>query len=129
MPTASRSASYWIACNNFYVLTRYNRSRLYATAVWELANAIRLAHSAREQAPSFAGVRDDRAHVRDEPARRCVGRLGQRCVRCERGDDRRRQRLAELDAELVERVDAEEHRFDERAMLVEREQLAEPIAR
>jgi membrane-bound lytic murein transglycosylase B len=36
-------ASYWIACHNFYVLTRYNRSRLYATAVHELATAIRLA--------------------------------------------------------------------------------------
>jgi membrane-bound lytic murein transglycosylase B len=33
--------SYWIACNNFYVLTRYNRSRLYATAVWELAKAVK----------------------------------------------------------------------------------------
>jgi membrane-bound lytic murein transglycosylase B len=33
-------ASYWIACHNFYVLTRYNRSRLYAAAVWELAKAI-----------------------------------------------------------------------------------------
>ena len=33
--------SYWIAANNFYVLTRYNRSRLYASAVWNLANAIR----------------------------------------------------------------------------------------
>ncbi len=36
-------ASYWIACHNFYVLTRYNRSRLYATAVFELATAVRLA--------------------------------------------------------------------------------------
>ena len=36
-------ASYWIACHNFYVLTRYNRSRLYATAVYELATMIRLA--------------------------------------------------------------------------------------
>ncbi len=35
------SASYWIACNNFYVLTRYNRSRLYAAAVHALAQAIR----------------------------------------------------------------------------------------
>ncbi len=39
-------ASYWIACQNFYVLTRYNRSRLYAAAVWELANAIRTAREA-----------------------------------------------------------------------------------
>ena len=37
------SASYWIALNNFYVLTRYNRSRLYATAVCELAKAVKAA--------------------------------------------------------------------------------------
>jgi membrane-bound lytic murein transglycosylase B len=41
-----QSASYWIACNNFYVITRYNRSRLYAAAVWELAKAIRQARDA-----------------------------------------------------------------------------------
>lgn len=40
--------SYWIACNNFYVLTRYNRSRLYAAAVWELAKAVK---AARETPP------------------------------------------------------------------------------
>jgi membrane-bound lytic murein transglycosylase B len=34
-------SSFWIACHNFYVITRYNRSRLYATAVWQLAQAIR----------------------------------------------------------------------------------------
>jgi membrane-bound lytic murein transglycosylase B len=37
------SAGYRIALDNFYVLMRYNRSRLYAAAVWELAQAIRLA--------------------------------------------------------------------------------------
>ena len=42
-------ASYWIACANFFVITRYNRSRLYASAVWSLSEAIR---AARESAPS-----------------------------------------------------------------------------
>lgn len=39
------AASYWIACTNFYVLTRYNRSRLYASAVWHLAQAVREARA------------------------------------------------------------------------------------
>ncbi len=35
--------SLWIACPNFYVITRYNKSRLYAAAVWALAERLRAA--------------------------------------------------------------------------------------
>jgi membrane-bound lytic murein transglycosylase B len=36
-------ATWWIACPNFFVILRYNRSRLYAASVWHLAQAIRAA--------------------------------------------------------------------------------------
>jgi membrane-bound lytic murein transglycosylase B len=39
-------ASYWLACPNFFVITRYNKSRLYAAAVTFLARAIRVAYDA-----------------------------------------------------------------------------------
>ena len=42
--------SHWMVFNNWYVLTRYNRSRLYASAVWQLAQAVRAARASADAA-------------------------------------------------------------------------------
>jgi len=34
-------AEYWVGLENFYVITRYNRSSFYAMSVWQLAEALR----------------------------------------------------------------------------------------
>jgi membrane-bound lytic murein transglycosylase B len=38
---------YWIGFDNFYVITRYNRSSFYAMAVFQLAEELRAGHGAR----------------------------------------------------------------------------------
>lgn len=44
-PSGDDSSSFWIACPNFYVITRYNKSPLYAAAVWRLGELLRMADS------------------------------------------------------------------------------------
>jgi len=43
--TQARGATYWLGFKNFYVITRYNHSELYAMAVFELANKVEKARS------------------------------------------------------------------------------------
>ena len=41
LTTPGQTTEYWIAFDNFYVITRYNRSSFYAMAVFQLAQALR----------------------------------------------------------------------------------------
>jgi membrane-bound lytic murein transglycosylase B len=43
--TPDAPTEYWLGYQNFYVITRYNRSSFYAMAVWQFAQALKERHS------------------------------------------------------------------------------------
>jgi membrane-bound lytic murein transglycosylase B len=47
LETPGAASEYLVGLGNFYVLTRYNRSSLYASAVLELARAVKSANRSR----------------------------------------------------------------------------------
>ena len=41
---SAQGLEYWVGLQNFYVITRYNHSPLYAMAVYQLAQEVRAQH-------------------------------------------------------------------------------------
>ncbi|MGN6649921.1 lytic murein transglycosylase B [Trinickia sp.] len=59
LPTPGQATQYMLGLQNFYVLTRYNRSFFYALAVYELGQRVKARIDAEDgstQAPSSAGM-------------------------------------------------------------------------
>lgn len=46
LDSSAEQKEYWVTLHNFYVITRYNRSPLYAMAVYQLSEAIRASRAA-----------------------------------------------------------------------------------
>lgn len=66
LPTPDRDPEYALGFQNFYAITRYNRSFFYAMSVWELAEALRSPRPAsrKAKAKSPQSLKAPRKHLR-----------------------------------------------------------------
>ena len=88
-----------------------------------------IAHDLVDQYPATDGARTMRPVPLDQGGGRRVVQPGVGLRPGQLRADARRQRLAELDAPLVEAVDAPDRALHEHDVLVERDQLAEHLRR
>jgi membrane-bound lytic murein transglycosylase B len=62
--TVADGREYWLGLNNFDVITRYNNSDFYAMSVFQLAEALKIAHGKKPGKIARVKKLVKRAHVK-----------------------------------------------------------------